>query len=301
MHKNEKYGMLPNLNSKNQTVSVVIPVRGKLKLLSRALNSCITQTLYPTEIVLVDDSDDAEDKKMVEAIASSFKNFIQAAKVPTTFIFKTSGGGAGASSARNLGIQHSKSNFIAFLDADDYFLPDKLATQVSAMVNSDADISHTNYLIRNRETGISRVADTSFNHGYKQDSVITFRDCSIATPTVMIKKSLINGHFEVFPNGVIRGEDLVAWARLCQLSSKPLLHVAETLTVVEVNADSSASSSANTKLAKIHLAQHAKIFNIKPLKIHEYGGLKTFLIGLIPLPPKVIGYLLNLLRALRGH
>lgn len=169
------------------------------------------------------------------------------------------------------------------------------------MVNSEADISHTDYLIRNKDTGVSRVADTSFNQGYKQDSVITFRDCSIATPTVMIKKSIINDHFEVFPNGITRGEDLVAWARLCQLSTKPLLHVAEVLTVVEVNGDSSASSSANITLAKMHLAHHAKINNIQPLKFHEYGGLKTFLIGLIPLPPKVIGYLLKLLRALRGN
>ncbi len=169
------------------------------------------------------------------------------------------------------------------------------------MVDSGADISHTDYLVRNKEAGVTRIADTGFNQGYKQDSVITFRDCSIATPTVMIKKTLINDKFEVFPKDITRGEDLVAWARLCQLSPNPLLHIAEVLTVVEVNTESSASSSANIMQAKIHLEYYARINNIQPLKIHEYGGLKALLIGLIPLPPKVIGYLLNLLRAIRGH
>lgn len=282
-------------------VSIVIPVRGKSHLLQRALTSCLFQTNPPSEILLIDDNIDNDEKRIVENVALSFELLIQSTKIPITFTLISSSGGVGASSARNLGLQYSKSNFIAFLDADDYFLPDKLATQVSAMVNTDVEISHTNYLIRNSDTGVSSVADTSFNQGYKQDSVIAFRDCSIATPTVMINRSLLNDHFGLFPNGVAYGEDLVAWARLCQLSSKPLLHVTEVLTVVEVNADSSASSSANIKLAKANLANHAKIYDIQPLKIHEHGGLKTIFIGLIPLSPKIITYLLNLLKALRGN
>jgi glycosyltransferase involved in cell wall biosynthesis len=292
-------GLRFSVKEVESTVSIVMPVRGKSHLLLRALTSCLFQTIPPTEILLIDDNTDTDEQKIVKNITLSVDFYINTAKIATSLV-PISSGGAGAASARNLGIKHSKSNFIAFLDADDYFLPDKLATQVLAMLKSDVDISHTNYFTRNIESGISSIVDTSFNQGHSQDSVISFRDCSIATPTVMFKKSLLTQDSEIFPKGVAHGEDLVAWARLCQISSKPLLHIKEALTVVELNATSSARSSSNIQSAKMHLAKNAQIYNIKPLKIYEYGGIKNLIVRTIPVSPRKIAYFLNLLRAVKG-
>ncbi len=76
----------------NPTISVVIPVRGKLDLLSRALNSSVMQTLQPTEIVLVDDSVNGEEKDKVKAIFSDFTLLMKTAKIATDFILVSSGG-----------------------------------------------------------------------------------------------------------------------------------------------------------------------------------------------------------------
>ena len=288
-----------NCNLIDTSISVVIPVREETKLLERALNSLFVQTFTPKEIILVDDNIDIEQKIAVKKIAQDFSGRIIAAKIPSTLVLKSSAG-MGVSSSRNLGVKCSKGTYIAFLDADDYFLPEKLEMQVRLMEETGSDISHTNYFINNTDTGISSIADTSFNQGYKQDSVISFRDCGIATPTVMIKKSSLNEQYEIFPVDVTHGEDLVAWARLCHISNKPLMHVAQPLTVVTVNKGSSSSSPTNINLSKHLLAKYALIFGIAPLKFYEYGGIKKLIIKLLPLSNKKISYFLNLFRAIKG-
>jgi hypothetical protein len=50
----------------------------------------------------------------------------------------------------------------------------------------------------------------------------------------------------------------------------------------------------------MHLAKNAQIYNIKPLKIYEYGGIKNLIVRTIPVSPRKIAYFLNLLRAVKG-
>jgi glycosyltransferase involved in cell wall biosynthesis len=288
-----------NSNLIDTSISVVIPVREETKLLERALNSLFVQTLTPQEIVLIDDNIDIEQKIAVKKIVKDFSDRMIAAKISSTLVLKSSAG-VGVSAARNLGVKYSKGAYIAFLDADDYFLPEKLEIQVGLMRDTGSDISHTNYFMNNTETGTSRIVDTSFNRGYKQESVISFRDCGIATPTVMIKRSFLKGQNEIFPADVAHGEDLVAWARLCYISNKPLIHLAQSLTVVTVNRDSSASSPINTKFSKDLLSKHALILGIKPLKFYQYGGMKKLIIQLLPLSNKKMSYFLNLISAIKG-
>ena len=82
-----------NYNLNKFSVSVVIPVRGKIELLTRALNSCITQTLLPAEIVLIDDNVNVGESRKVEIIASRFKKLVESLELPSSLIFSKSGGG----------------------------------------------------------------------------------------------------------------------------------------------------------------------------------------------------------------
>jgi len=99
------------------TVSVIIPYYLASQTIARAVESALAQTVRPHEILIVDDGspDDA---------ASATKEFGSS----VTLIRKPNGG---AASARNLGIEQAKGEWIAFLDADDYWEPSKLERQLA--------------------------------------------------------------------------------------------------------------------------------------------------------------------------
>ena len=99
-------------------VSVIIPTFNRAQKIARAVASVLYQTFADCEILVIDDgSEDATSKAL-----APFLPHIQCI---------THSKNLGVSAARNTGIRASDSPLIAFLDSDDYWLPDKLATQVS--------------------------------------------------------------------------------------------------------------------------------------------------------------------------
>jgi len=97
------------------SVSIVIPLYNKGPHISRTIQSVLNQTEQNFEIIVVDGQSTDEGPKIVK----SFED-------PRIFFFEQVG--SGVSSARNEGISHSRSDFVAFLDADDEWMPDHLET-----------------------------------------------------------------------------------------------------------------------------------------------------------------------------
>lgn len=102
--------------------SVVIPARDALPLLLEAIDSALAQTLPPAEIVVVDDG---SSDGTAEAVASRY------ARHPEVRLLSGRFGSAGA--ARNAGWRAATRPWIAFLDADDIWFPEKLATAAAAL------------------------------------------------------------------------------------------------------------------------------------------------------------------------
>lgn len=100
------------------SVAVIIPVFNGAKFLAEALESVCAQTRQPTEVIVVDDgSIDGSG-----AIAARFAGVALIAQA-----------NAGPSAARNAGVAASSADLVAFLDADDTWLPTKLDRQVAAL------------------------------------------------------------------------------------------------------------------------------------------------------------------------
>jgi glycosyltransferase involved in cell wall biosynthesis len=98
-------------------VSCIVPVFNGERYLQEALESILSQTYRPLEIVVVDDgSTDGS-----PAIAKAFGERVRYVRQPN----------AGPSSARNLGLSVVTGQFVAFLDADDLWHPEKLARQIA--------------------------------------------------------------------------------------------------------------------------------------------------------------------------
>jgi len=103
-------------------VSVVIPAFNSAKYLPDALESVIDQNCRDVEIIVVDDGSTDDTRKILEEHPSR-----------PTYLYQQNGG---PSKARNLGIRASKAKYIAFLDADDIWLPHKLDYQLE-LIESD--------------------------------------------------------------------------------------------------------------------------------------------------------------------
>ncbi len=102
----------------NPAVSVVIVTYNKADTLPAAINSVLAQTYRDREILVVDDGSSDDTAQRVKAYGDTIR-----------YLPKKNGG---TGSARNLGIARSQGRFVAFLDGDDLWLPDKLQLQMEA-------------------------------------------------------------------------------------------------------------------------------------------------------------------------
>lgn len=124
-------------------VSVVIPThKRELKYLQRSVESAIDQTYTNTEIVIVDDNSELPQYR---SLVSDYVNSLNNEKIRLFFNEKNLGG----SLTRNRGIDEAKGEYIAFLDDDDAFLPDRIEKMLDFMQKEDCDMAFTNLLMRN--------------------------------------------------------------------------------------------------------------------------------------------------------
>ena len=107
-------------------VSVVIPTYNRAKVILRALDTALSQTYGNLEIIVVDDGSTDDTQAVLAPYADRIRYLFQANQ--------------GASAARNHGINAARGKYIAFLDSDDAWLPNKLERQV-ALLESQPDLS----------------------------------------------------------------------------------------------------------------------------------------------------------------
>ena len=105
-----------SINDDTPLVSVVVPTYNCAPYLARALHSVLDQTYPNLECIVIDDGSTDDTPQILEAFGSRIHAIKQA--------------NAGASAARNAGIEAARGAYIAFLDADDYWLPTKIANQL---------------------------------------------------------------------------------------------------------------------------------------------------------------------------
>lgn len=104
-------------------VSVIIPAYNAMRYLPRALESVLNQTYQNLEVVIVDDGSQ-------DGISAWYAQLELAIRQRVSLISQANSGSA---SARNRGIARSHGPYIAFLDADDIWLPNKLARQIQCL------------------------------------------------------------------------------------------------------------------------------------------------------------------------
>lgn len=114
------------MTSPDITISVIIPAYNAAHFLQRSLGSVFAQTLPPHEVIVVDDGSTDATAQIAEQLGAK--------------VISRPNGGLGA--ARNTGIQHASGEWIALLDADDSWAPEKLARQ-AAVIQPDIVLVYT--------------------------------------------------------------------------------------------------------------------------------------------------------------
>ena len=112
--------------TQNLSISVIIPAYNVESYLAEAIDSALLQTVPPAEIIVVDDgSTDG-----TQRVAERFENKIRYFRQPN----------AGPGRARNRGLAEARSDWVAFLDGDDIWLPRKLQLQTEAIGRFDKPV-----------------------------------------------------------------------------------------------------------------------------------------------------------------
>lgn len=110
-------------------VSIIIPCYNASRWIAEAIISCLWQTHPNIEIIIIDDGSKDNSLEIIKSYAQQYKNIIWR-RIPHT----------GGNHARNVGLSLSKGEYIQFLDADDYILPEKIKHQVDFLESTGADV-----------------------------------------------------------------------------------------------------------------------------------------------------------------
>ena len=176
-------------------VSVIIPYFQKKSFIEKTLISALNQTYKDFEIIIIYDDKIKDDLKLIKKIISDKPN--------VKIIENTENLGAGLS--RNIGIKNSSGSIIAFLDADDYWVPERLEKQINFMIERNYKFTFCNYKKKNGKE--IRVSSKKKKISYKD----LLTDCEIGLSTVLLDKNSIAEN--LFPPLKTK-EDFTAWLKI---------------------------------------------------------------------------------------
>ena len=197
----------------NATVSVVIPCFNSAATIERALRSVEHQTTKPHEVLIVDDASSDNTVSIIEQYARTSSLNIR--------VIKQSANG-GPSVARNAAWNVATSEFIAFLDADDQWHPQKLELQLSAMLASPTCVmSFHDHLFGSSEKYETLPFTPTTSQATLRNYLLRNRS---ATPTVMLRTALS----ERFTSTKRYAEDYLLWMTIIA-SHGNALHIHATL------------------------------------------------------------------------
>ena len=179
-------------------ISVIIPTYNRKKTLARAIPSVINQSLSPFEILIIDDgSNDGTE----EWVKENFQNI--------KYIYQNN---HGVSSARNLGIENAYGDWVAFLDSDDEWLPNKLYEQVKAIdSNPEMKFFHTNEIWIRNGVRVNQMKKHKKYGGYIFEKCLDI--CRVSPSSVLIQKEVFD-NIGIFDESLRVCEDYDLWLRI---------------------------------------------------------------------------------------
>ncbi|MDY4693742.1 MAG: glycosyltransferase family 2 protein [Blautia sp.] len=184
--------------------SVVIPAYNVEKLITKALESVRKQTYQNYEIVVVNDGSKDDTEKVVGNYSESHPDM--------KIIYERQKNG-GAAVARSRGIELSTGDYIAFLDADDIWYPQKLESVLKCINEDKGDFYYNGEM----EIGIDGSKRESNYRQLNEDALsdMIINGNPISTSTVVVRADLLK-KYQTFNDGIRYAEDFSCWISLAR-------------------------------------------------------------------------------------
>lgn len=190
------------------SISVVVPTYNRSATLARALLSIVRQTHLPDEIIVVDDGSVDDTRQL---LTSRFPQ--------VRYLFQPN---RGVSSARNLGIKAARGEWIALLDSDDEWLPEKLSSQLDTLASlPHLRLCHTEEIWIRNGRRVNQMKQHAKCGGYIFHRCLP--RCVISPSSALLHRSLFD-RVGLFDESLPACEDYDLWLRIC--ASHPVAYVA---------------------------------------------------------------------------
>ncbi|GIN96857.1 glycosyl transferase [Siminovitchia terrae] len=240
-------------------VSIIMPAYNAEKYIAYSIESIIAQDYPNWELLVVDDCSNDGTRKILEKY-SNLDNRIKLISLDNN---------CGVAKARNIAINNSNGKYIAFLDSDDIWHPDKLTEQISFMSKNNYPFSFTSYELIDAE---GQETKKIINAPPKVDYQGLLKGNIIGCLTVVIDK----GHYQNISMPVIKHEDYATWLQLLKGGStaygmsKVLAQYRKTNTSVSSNKVKSVLWTWNIYRSYLQLGLFKSVFCITSYAVNAF-------------------------------
>ena len=189
----------------NPLVSIIIPTYKRRHKINKAINSLIKQTFLNWEAIVIDNNSNDGTKELIHSYKDDRIKFFQINNKGVISI------------SRNYGINKSTGKYIAFLDSDDWWSPNKLQNVNKAISSGHKFIYHNHYVVKSNLLIKKKYYSRFINNSIYENLLI--KGPCFATSSVIVEKNTII-KINLFDENydLISWEDYDAWLRLAKLN-----------------------------------------------------------------------------------
>lgn len=182
-------------------ISIIIPMYNTSKFIKQTVESILAQTYSNFEVIIVDDGSTDNGAEVVKALMPKDSRI--------KYIYQSN---QGVSAARNNAIENSQGEYLAFLDSDDLWLPNKLKKQVNRIISTGMDACYCGY-----QYFCDDIRGKTFPKRYFEGKIlleVIKEKVSVWTSTVVVKRSIVINNSITFKSGLNWAEDMDFFYRL---------------------------------------------------------------------------------------
>lgn len=181
-------------------ISVIMPAYNMERYIEEAIRSVMAQTVSDWELLVLDDCSEDATCSIVETLAAEDER-IRLIRMECN---------SGVAAVRNRGFELSRGDFVALLDSDDVWCPEKLEKQLQRLEHTGADIAYCSYGVIDADSNQTR---NDYTVPERTDFEAMLRENEIGCSTVLLRRKIVEKYR--FDTDFFH-EDYLLWLRLLQ-------------------------------------------------------------------------------------